>query len=84
MSYMGLFWETGMPAAWALSRKYDDGPRADLAVGGRPDLNPMAPLWPRNMPDIVTNPVIPGQPAVMPGDIVGRPAPEPNGEETKD
>ena len=26
MSYWGLFWETGMPAVWALSRKSGDGP----------------------------------------------------------
>ena len=83
MSYMGLFWETGMPAAWALSRKYDDGSKADLTDGGRPDVGTMALLWPRNMSDAEANPAIPGQPVVLPGDIVGRPAPKPDGEETK-
>ena len=30
MSYWGLFWETGMPAVWALSRKSGDGPETDM------------------------------------------------------
>ena len=32
MSYWGLFWETGMPAVWALSRKSGDGLESDMGV----------------------------------------------------
>ena len=65
MSYMGLFWETGMPEAWALSRK----------SGDRPDVDAATRFWPRNMLDggIIVNPA-----NVVPGDNAGRPAPIPD------
>ena len=81
MSYMGLFWETGMPEAWALSRKSGDGPNADLAAGSRPDINPMAPLWPQNMLDGGVSQVI--LPHAVPWDNAGRPVPEPDDGKTK-
>ena len=37
MSYWGLFWETGMPAVWALSRKYGDRPEACMEVQTQPE-----------------------------------------------
>ena len=84
MSYMGLFWETGMPEAWALSRKSGEDSEASLAGESRLDFGAMVPLWPQNMPNIGVNPVIPVQPVVLPGDIAGWTAPKPDGENTKD
>ena len=64
MSYMGLFWETGMPEAWALSRKSGDKPEAGMA----------AQSWPRASVDLGTL----LDPANMaPGDGAARPAPTP-------
>ena len=83
MSYMGLFWETGMPEAWALSRKLGDRPEADMANGGRLELDTAAALWAQNMPDAGAHPSIPGQTAVVPGIIAERPAPTPDMEKTK-
>ena len=77
MSYMGLFWETGMPEAWALSRKSGDG----LTDGGRLDLSAAAPLWPQNMLDGGVSQVI--LPHVLLGDNGVRPAPKPDDEQTK-
>ena len=31
MSYLGLFWETGMPEAWALSRRAGEKPDGNMA-----------------------------------------------------
>ena len=81
MSYMGLFWETGMPEAWALSRKSGDGPESGPTSGSWPDLGAMAPLWPQNMLDGGVGQVI--LPHAVPWDDAGRPGPKPDGEETK-
>lgn len=70
MSYMGLFWETGMPEAWALSRRAGDKPEANMtalswpqsALGGEPPLDPAH---------------------MVPGDNAGRPVPTPDGRKTK-
>ena len=83
MSYMGLFWETGMPEAWALSRKSDGRPEADPTGEGRMDLNTMALLWSQAMPDEGANPVIPAPADVVPGDNAGRPVPKPDGGKAK-
>ena len=70
MSYMGLFWETGMPEAWALSRK----------SGERPMIGAAAECWPQNSADLGAFP----DPAhAVPGDSAGRPAPKPDGGKTK-
>ena len=42
MSYMGLFWETGMPEAWALSRKSEERPVTESWPQNSVDLRP---LW---------------------------------------
>ena len=81
MSYMGLFWETGMPEAWALSRKGGDKPEANLTGENQLDFGSMALLWPQNMPDAAANPAIPGQPVVMPGAVADWPAAD--GKKTK-
>ena len=75
MSYMGLFWETGMPEAWALSRKSGEKPEAGPTGESRLDFGTAAP-WPQNMPNTGADPVIPGQPVVLPGIIESRPAPD--------
>ena len=70
MSYMGLFWETGMPEAWALSRKSEERPMTDALAEGRPQncVN-LRSLW---------------DPAgVVPGDNAGRPVPKPDDGKTK-
>lgn len=70
MSYMGLFWETGMPEAWALSRKSVDGPAAETTFQS----------WPQDMlgGGMVANP-----PHVVPGDNAGRPVPTPDDGKTE-
>ena len=83
MSYMGLFWETGMPEAWALSRNSGDRPEDDLADGSRLDLDTMALLWPQNTLDAGASPVIPGQTAAVPWAIADLSAPTPDGKKTK-
>ena len=70
MSYMGLFWETGMPEAWALSRKSDDRPETDAAR--QP--------WPQAPVNLGT---LLDPAGVVPGDNAGRPAPKPGNEKTK-
>ena len=82
MSYMGLFWETGMPEAWALSRRTGDRPETDLTDDSRwaPDI--MARPWSQNMLDGGVHPVIP--PYVVPGDNAGRPVPTPGNGKIKD
>ena len=63
MSYMGLFWETGMPEAWALSRRSGEKPeagaaqqswsQASMGLGLLPDPEYMAPgiIADRSAPD---------------------------------
>ena len=65
MSYMGLFWETGMPEAWALSRKSEERPVTGAA----------AECWPQNSADFGT---IPGPAGAAPWDGTGWPVPEPD------
>ena len=71
MSYMGLFWETGMPEAWALSRK----------SGERPMIGAAAECWPQSFVDWGTPPDLPHG---LPGDVGDRPAPKPDDERTKE
>ena len=68
MSYMGLFWETGMPEAWALSRK----------SGERPMIGAAAECWPQDSVNRML-----GDTGVVPGDNAGRPVPKPDGGKTK-
>ena len=82
MSYMGLFWETGMPEAWALSRRSGDSPEADRTDDVRWDPAIMALPWSQNMLDGGVHPVIP--PHFVPGDNAGRPVPTPDDGQTKD
>ena len=70
MSYMGLFWETGMPEAWALSRKSGDKPEANMV-----DLT-----WPQNA---LGGQPFPDPAHVVPGDNAGRPVPKPDDGKTK-
>ena len=65
MSYMGLFWETGMPEAWALSR----------SSGERPEVAAASPAWPPSAPD---GGALPNPANVVPGDNAGRPVPKPD------
>ena len=83
MSYMGLFWETGMPEAWALSRKSGDGTEADPTEGSRPDLDTMALLWSQNTLNTETSSGLPGQTTPVPWAIADLSAPVPDGEKTK-
>ena len=83
MSYMGLFWETGMPEAWALSRKSGDGPEAGLTDDSRLDLNTMSLLWSQSMLDEGARPVTPAPAGMVPGDNAGRPVPKPDDGKTK-
>ena len=83
MSYMGLFWETGMPEAWALSRRSGDRPEAALTGDGRLDPGIVARTWTQNMGGPNAQPVIPYPNDVVPGDNAGRPVPKPDGEKTK-
>ena len=71
MSYMGLFWETGMPEAWALSRKAEERPEADAVQQA----------WPQAPVDLgmLLNPT-----NVVPGDNAGRPVPKPDDGKKKD
>ena len=70
MSYMGLFWETGMPEAWALSRRSGDKPEA--AAAQQP--------WAQASVELGTFP----DPAHgLPGDNAGLPTPKSDGEKTK-
>ena len=71
MSYMGLFWETGMPEAWALSRKSGDKPEAGAAQQ----------TWPQASMGLGT---YPDPSREVPGDNAGRPVPKPDGEKAKD
>lgn len=71
MSYMGLFWETGMPEAWALSRR----------SGDKPDANMASLSWPQAVPGGET---LPDPAGMVPGDNAGRPVPKPDGTKTKD
>ena len=72
MSYMGLFWETGMPEAWALSRKSQEG----LGTGGaqQPWTWPQVPMELGTLLDPAD---------LTPGDAAGQPAPKPDGGKTK-
>ena len=70
MSYMGLFWETGMPEAWALSRRSGEKPEAGAAQQS----------WPQAALNLET---LLGPDYVTPGDNAGRPVPKPDGEKTK-
>ena len=69
MSYMGLFWETGMPEAWALSRKSEERPATGAA----------AECWPQNSVDLRT---LWGA-NTAPGDNAERPVPRPDDGKTK-
>ena len=71
MSYMGLFWETGMPEAWALSRR----------SGEKPDASAARQSWPWASMDLGT---LPDPANVVPGDNAGRPVPKPDDGKTKD
>ena len=71
MSYMGLFWETGMPEAWALSRK----------SGEKPDAGAAQQTWPQASMGLGP---YPGPGRGLPEDGAGRPAPELDGGKTKD
>ena len=81
MSYMGLFWETGMPEAWTLSRRSGEKPEANLTGGSRLDVGMMAELWSQNTLDEGIRPTIPDSASAAPGDNPGRP--KPDGEKTK-
>ena len=70
MSYMGLFWETGMPEAWALSRR----------TGDRPETGAGQQFWPQ---DFVALGTFPDPDHMVPGDNAGRPVPTPEGRKTK-
>ena len=70
MSYMGLFWETGMPEAWALSRKSEERPATGAA----------AECWPQNSADLGA---LWGPDHASPGDGAKRPAPRPDDGKTK-
>ena len=70
MSYMGLFWETGMPEAWALSRKSEERTETGAARQG----------WPQASMDLGT---LLDPAGVVPGDNAGRPVPKPDDEKTK-
>ena len=70
MRYMGLFWETGMPEAWALSRKSEE----------RPMIGASAECWPQNSVNLRLR----WDPAgAVPGDSAGRPAPKPDDGKTE-
>ena len=69
MSYMGLFWETGMPEAWALSRKSEEKPMIGAA----------AECWPQS----AVNRMLWDTAGVVPGDNAGRPVPKPDDGKTK-
>ena len=81
MSYMGLFWETGMPEAWALSRRTGEKPESNLTGGSRLDTGMMAELWPRSALDEGARPAIPDSANAAPEGNPGRP--KPDGEKTK-
>ena len=70
MSYMGLFWETGMPEAWALSRKSGDRPVADTS----------SQAWPQ---DVLSGGTLANPVHAVPGDGAERPAPAPDDGKTK-
>ena len=70
MSYMGLFWETGMPEAWALSRRSGEKPEAGAAQQ----------TWPQASMDLRTL----WDPAyAAPENNGGRPEPKPDDGKTK-
>ena len=83
MSYLGLFWETGMPEAWTLSRRSGDKPEANFTGGNRLDVGTMAQLWSQAVLDEGIRPSIPDPDHVVPGDNAGRPVPTPGGGKTK-
>ena len=68
MSYMGLFWETGMPEVWALSRRSGDKPEAGAVQQS----------WPEASVGLGT---IPDPAHAVPGDNAGRPVPKPDDNE---
>ena len=70
MSYMGLFWETGMPEAWALSRRGGDKPEASMV-----NLT-----WPQNT---LGGEPLSDPDHMVPGDNAGRPVPVPDAGKTK-
>ena len=71
MRYMGLFWETGMPEAWALSRRSGEKPEAGAAQQS----------WPQASMGFGTF----SDPAnTAPGDSAERPVPKPDDEKPKD
>ena len=67
---MGLFWETGMPEAWALSRK----------SGKKPMIGASAECWPQNSIDMemLRDPV-----DAAPGYSAGWPVPKPDDGKTE-
>ena len=71
MSYMGLFWETGMPEAWALSRRGGDSPVADTS----------SQAWPR---DMLSGGMIANPTHTVPGDNADQPVSAPGDKKTKD
>ena len=75
MSYMGLFWETGMPEAWALSRRTGEKPESNLTGGSRLDTGMMAQMWSQTT-------AIPDPANGLPGDNAERPASKPDGKTT--
>ena len=70
MSYMGLFWETGMPEAWAISRRSGEKPEANMA----------SLTWPTSA---LGGETFPDPSNVVPGDNAGRPVPKPDDGKTK-
>ena len=78
MSYMGLFWETGRPEAWALSRKSGDKPEANLTGGNRLDAGMMAQMWSQTTLDEGVRPVISDPANGLPEAGAERPAPKPD------
>ena len=65
MSYMGLFWETGMPEAWALSRKSEERQAADAAAESRPQA-------------VLGEGILANRAHTVPDDNAGRPEPKPD------
>ena len=70
MSYMGLFWETGMPEAWTLSR----------SSGEQPEANTASPSWPQAATGWET---LPGPANMAPGSGTERPVSKPDEKKTK-
>lgn len=68
--YWGLFWETGIPSVWTMSRRAGADPMSDRAAQAWPvaTLDTGTPLDPINM---------------VPGDNAGRPVPTPDDGKTE-